>query len=295
MTLSGMVDKPPRRRRTRAEMDLIRDAMASFAEEHKPVTVRQLFYVLVSASVVEKSEREYKSTVIRLALGLRRSGRIPWENITDATRWYYKPRTHDSLADALEECARLYRRSLWTDLPIRVQVWCESLSVAGIVRDVAEEWDVPLYPGKGYTSHDFVRSAARDIAFAGKPAVVYLLGDYDASGRDIIRFASKSLREYAAEVDSSVPIDFRTIAVTEAQIVEWSLPSHPAKKKDSRFKRYGIRNAVELEAIPPDRLRELVRGHIVGHLDPEAVYRLETIEAAERETLRAIAKGGGRR
>ena len=153
-------------------------------------------------------------------------------------------------------------------------------------------WDVPLFPGKGYSSHDFLRSAARDIADGGTDTVVYLLGDFDASGRDIIRFVCQTIREYADEVDPSVGIDFQTVAVTEAQITEWSLPSHPAKTTDSRHARYAIDHAVELEAIPPDRLRTIVRDCITRHLDPAALRRLEAVEA-ERETLLSIAERGG--
>jgi hypothetical protein len=294
VTLSAMPHKPNRRRRTRAEMDRIRDAMVSLATENHPLTVRQLFYLMVSAGVIEKTEAEYKRTVIRLALDLRRSADVPWHWVVDRTRWFFKAKTFDSLADALEESARLYRRSLWTDADRRVQVWCESMSVAGIIDSETGRWDVPLYPGKGYSSHDFLRSAARDIADEGIDTVVYLLGDYDSSGRDIIRFVSKALREYADEVDPSVNIDFQTVAVTERQIAEWSLPSHPAKKTDSRHGRYQIDHAVELEAIPPDRLRSIVRECISQHIDPDALRRLKEVEAAERDTLLAIAEGGGR-
>jgi hypothetical protein len=273
-------------------MDAIRDAMIRLACENQPLTVRQLFYLLVSAHVIDKTEAEYKQTVVRLALDLRRSGDIPWDWVVDRTRWFFKPKTYHSLADALEKSASLYRRSLWMDAPMRVQVWCESMSVAGIIDDVTDEWDVPLYPGKGYSSHDFLRSAARDIASSGVDTMVYLLGDYDPSGQDIIRFVSKSLRDYAAEVDLSVRIYFQTVAVTEQQIVDWGLPGHPAKKTDSRHRRYGIDHAVELEAIPPDRLRELVRDRITSHIDPEAYRRLMAVEEVEKDTFRRIAEGG---
>jgi hypothetical protein len=203
-------------------MDRIRDAMVSLATENHPLTVRQLFYLMVSAGVIEKTEAEYKRTVVRLALDLRRSADVPWHWVVDRTRWFFKAKTFDSLADALEDSARLYRRSLWTDADRRVQVWCESMSVAGIIDSETGRWDVLLYPGKGYSSHDFLRSAARDIADEGIDTVVYLLGDYDSSGRDIIRFVSKAIREYADEVDPSVNIDFQTVAVTERQIAEWS-------------------------------------------------------------------------
>jgi hypothetical protein len=289
-----MADKPARRRRTRAEMDSIRDAMIRLAAENEPLSVRQLFYLLVCAHVIAKLETEYKNTVVRLALELRQAGGIPWEWIVDRTRWLFKPKTYDSLVDALNQCAQGFRRSLWTDVSVRVQIWCESMSVAGIIMDETEKWDVPLYPGKGHSSHDFLRTAARDIAFGGTDTIVYLLGDYDPSGRDIIRFVTKMLREYAAEVDPSVSIDFETLAVTEEQIVASSLPSHPAKETDPRMSSYRITEAVELEAIPPNRLRELVRDAITRHLDPGALDRLHLIEQCERELMFDVAQRLGK-
>src|SRR5262245_45758096 len=103
-----------RRRRTQAEMGELRSAMINLAAEHGPLTVRQLFYMLVSDGIIDKTEAEYKTTVVRLALDLRQSGEIAWENVVDPTRWLFRPPTYDSLSDALNATARLYRRSLWT-------------------------------------------------------------------------------------------------------------------------------------------------------------------------------------
>lgn len=266
--------------------------MVRLVRENAPVTARQLFYLLVSEGVIQKNESEYKRTVIRLALDLRQSGGIDWSDIVDRTRWFFKPNTYVSVEGAIRDVAKIYRRSLWTQAQEQVQVWCESMSVAGIIDDVTDKWDVPLFPGKGYSSHDFLRSAARDIARSGKPTRIYLLGDYGPSERDIIRFVEKMLRRYASEVDPSCDIEFTTLAVTEEQIEGWSLPSHPAKKTDSRHTRYGINHAAELEAVPPDKLRELVDAHIASHIDSDEHRRLLKVEAAERETLLEIAEGG---
>ena len=57
-----------RKRRTRAEMEAIREAIYQVLLEDPPMTVRQVFYRLVSTGSIGKTEREYKSTVVRRQL-----------------------------------------------------------------------------------------------------------------------------------------------------------------------------------------------------------------------------------
>jgi hypothetical protein len=273
-------------------MDDIRGWMIRLARENQPVTNRQLFYLLVSALVIEKLEREYKNVVLRLSLELRESGLIDWEWIVDETRFYFAPRTYDSLEAALSATAQVYRRSLWTDADVNVQVWCESMSVAGIVKPITREWDVRLYPTRGYSSHDFIRTAGREIAVEGKRTQIYILGDYDPSGRDIIRFSSETIRKYAREVDPAVEIEFKTLAVTEEQIHKWNLPAHPAKESDPRYRVDGICQAVELETIPPTQLRNLLKRNIMKHLNASELKALKRTEDLERQTIQNLAKGG---
>jgi hypothetical protein len=166
------------------------------------------------------------------------------------------------------------------------------MSVAGIVKPVTLKWDVRLYPTRGYSSHDFMRNAGREIASQGKATQIYILGDYDPSGQDIIRFSSEMIRKYAREVDPGVDIEFKTIAVTVEQIHKWNLPRHPSKESDPRYRKDGISQAVELEAIPPNRLRDLLEHHIIRHLDPGELEALRRNERLERQTIRDLAKGG---
>ena len=47
-----------------------------------------------------------------------------------------KPRSWDSIEDALEDTARAYRRNLWTDANAYVEIWCEKDALAGVLFDV---------------------------------------------------------------------------------------------------------------------------------------------------------------
>jgi hypothetical protein len=85
--------KPKRRRRTKAAIGSVRDAILGILEPSHPQTVRQIFYALTVKGCVGKEEVEYKRTVVRLLGEMRQAGPIPFGWIADNTRWQRKPTT----------------------------------------------------------------------------------------------------------------------------------------------------------------------------------------------------------
>ncbi len=84
-----------RYRRTKSELAKIDAAIFDIAEEEQPVTVRGLFYRVMSRGLVPKSENGY-AVVQRQALKLRRAGELPYGWITDGSRLRLKPATWSS-------------------------------------------------------------------------------------------------------------------------------------------------------------------------------------------------------
>src|SRR5262249_2856588 len=209
---------------------------------------------------------------------------IPFGWVADNTRWMRKPRTHSSPEMALQRTAEAYRRSLWDNQELYVEVWLEKDALAGVLYPVTGQWDVPLMVTRGYPSLSFLYGAAEAIAAVGKPAHLYYFGDYDPSGLDITRAVEKGVREFAPEAD----IHFERVAVTPEQIKEWDLPTRPTKQTDSRAKRFEG-ESVEVDAIEPRQLRELVEQCITQHVDQRAYEVLRAAEAAEREILLGLA------
>lgn len=275
--------RPIRARRGPSAMAEIRLAIEQELEAANPMTARQLYYRLVSRSAIAKTEQEYK-TVIRLLGDMRRDGSIPFAWLVDNTRWMRKPRSYDDLTDALEQTARLYRRNVWREQAGYVEIWLEKDALAGVIYPETEAWDVPLMVTRGYPSLSYLHEAASAIACEGKPAVIYYLGDRDPSGVDIPRVVERGIREFAPDVD----LTFVQLAVTPEQIEALKLPTRPTKKTDSRARHFEG-ESVEVDAIPPATLRELVRDAIEQHIDRGALDRLRVVEQAERETLRSLA------
>jgi hypothetical protein len=274
-----------RHRRTAAEIDHLMVQIYQVVESDPPMSVRQVFYRLVSIGAIDKTEHAYKNVVVRLLGKMRREGLLPFGWIADNTRWIRKPTTYSSLEAALHATAATYRRSVWYDAEVHVEVWVEKEALAGVIYGVTGEWDVPLVPLRGYSSISLLHSVAEEIQALGKPAYIYYFGDRDPSGVDIDRVAEKDVRQFA----SAVEIHFERMAVLPSQIVSLNLPSRPTKKTDSRNRGFAG-ESVELDSIPPGQLRALVRMCIERHVDPRQLEQIQRVEESERGLLRHIAK-----
>jgi hypothetical protein len=85
-----------------------------------------------------------------------------------------------------------------------------------------------------------------------------------------------------------LPFRLKRLAVTEEQIEEWSLPTRPTKRSDSRAARFGSPFSVELDAIDPRRLRSLVERAINRHMPKKRYEELMAQEEREREQIRKL-------
>ena len=102
---------------------------------------------------------------------------------------------------------------------------------------------------------------------------------------DIPRNVEARLREFTTY---RADIHFEIVAVTEDQIDELGLPTRPTKESDSRAINFDG-ESVEVDAIPPETLREMARECIEQHIDDDILRNLEVAEESERDVLRAWA------
>ena len=269
-----------KRRATAADMEKRKRALLAIVRENQPCTVRQVFYQATVHGVVEKSEAGY-ARVQRALVELRRDRVMPYGWIVDNTRMMRKPRSYNSATDALAECAKFYRRNLWRDAEAYVEIWLEKDALSGVIYPIIETYDVPLMVARGYASLSFLQSAAEAIAAQERPSFIYHLGDHDPSGVNAGEKIEQTLRELAP----SAEIHFERLAVHPEQIAAWNLPSRPTKSSDTRAKKFGYTQSVELDAIPPDTLRAIVQEAIERHIDAATIERLEVAEKSERDIL----------
>jgi hypothetical protein len=278
--------KAPRHRRTKRQMQTLRDQLFAIIEKDQPVGVRQVFYRMAVPGYVPKTEASYR-VVGRLLVQMRKDGIIPFSWISDNTRWIRKPATYSSAEEALLNVKTTYRQDLWRDQPVYVEVWCEKDALAGVIKQETYPYQVPLMVSRGFSSLSYIYTVAEEIKRLNKPAYIYYFGDHDPSGLKIERAIRKNLREFASDVE----IHFQRVSVLPEQIKTLNLPTRPTKKMKNPHAKGFKGPSVDLDAIPATTLRAMVRKCIERHIDQHALSVTRAAEASERELFTKLVKG----
>jgi len=274
------------KRRTNADiLKLLGHVLEVLGQQERKGSIRHLFYRLASdLQVIDKTEEDYRM-LCRDLTRWRRSGQIQWSAFTDNTRWHIRSQVFDDMQSALENTATTYRRNLWNAQPFYIEVWVEKDAIADIVADTATSFGVPVFVCRGFASLSSLYSAGetfKSATRAGKQAIVYHFGDHDPSGVAAGKAIDRTFRD-----DFGVAVKFVRAAVTRQQIRRLRLPTRPTKTSAHSVNWKGG-GSVELDAMRPEDLSELVEQCISQHIDQRQWESEKQIEEAERETLRKI-------
>jgi len=283
---AAVVRTSPKKARTPQARTLpLHRAIAQVAADYDRLSVRQLFYQLVSRGAVDKTERAYKR-VCDAAVQMRLSGALDYRQVVDGHRTRRVTYAHDGLRAALEGAHRLYRRNYWTEQPTHVEVWSEKDALSGVIHPVCDRYGVPYVATRGFPSVTLIYESAQAITATGKPARVFYFGDHDASGQSISAGLERDLAGHGAAVA------VERVALNPDQVTAYRLPTRPGKQSDSRHAAFAARfgdASVELDALPPDVLTALVEHSILSAIDPDSWGRVATVERLEEMTLASLA------
>jgi len=277
-----------RTRRTKAEIEALDVALVEIVEQFRPVTVRQVFYQAVNRSLVPKHETKGYRVVQRRLVTLRESGEIPYDYIVDGTRYVHGHQRYNDLDEFTTYAAGLYRKDYWANSEVNVEVWLEKDALKGVLSPtVVNECGLNLYVTRGFASITYLQEAAEEIEDDGRPTYFYVLTDFDPSGVSIAEKVEEELTERAPFAEIKV----ERLAVNREQIERWNLPTRPTKASDTRaskFRRIHGTDSVELDAIPPDELRQLVKNAIDSHMEAWQLQQFRMVEREEKQTLRSM-------
>jgi len=258
-------------------------AIVQTASADRPLTLRQLFYRLVSAGHLPSTEAKHYNRLIYLATRLREAGILPRLWIVDHVRATLKPSSWSGLDDFTDAMQRTYRKSLWGSQPAYVEILCEKDAIAGTLYRTTYDYDVPLRVCRGYSSVSFAGEIADEWSRIGKPIQAYYVGDFDPSGFDIERDLREKLARYSGK-----PFAWTRLAVVQADFKRFKLLPLAVKPSDTRavafLNEHGGRCA-EVDALPATELRRRVKAAIESHIDKAQWERLQKVEEVEKQTL----------
>jgi hypothetical protein len=256
-----------------------------------PITLRQLFYRLVSELWIPNTRKYYQRLSEYTAKG-RRDGTFP--DLTDRTRRITEYRTFDSPRQALSYTSRIYRRDRTEGQDVSIYMGVEKDGMASQLETwFTEPLGLPVVALGGYASQSFVDQVVEHVTDQDRDAVLIYAGDHDPTGWDIDR-------DFIERTDCFAEV--RRVALDPALVVQYQLPSAvdndelTAAKldRDPRAKgfvrRFGALTQVELDALPVDVLRQLYQDAVDEFWDRDLYRTAVEQETAEREQLQRLAR-----
>jgi len=217
---------------------------------------------------------------------------VPWEALRDDTSstlrgdWYAG---RDGLYSEFRRKAEGFTLDKQTTQRQQIEVHCEAASMVAQVFRTVEAYSIPVYASGGFQSLDYKHALIqRAIELYEKQLVILYLGDWDPAGE--VMFANFEA-DVCALLDGDenrhpitpVPI-FEKVALTEAQVRQYSIPTAPPKKTDPR--RRGWTETCQLEALPPNLLVDELERAVGRHHERNQYLAALATEIRERRQLR---------
>ena len=321
--------QPPKM--TRPELlDCCRVICEEYFRSSLTLTIRQLYYQLVSRGLLANGQKHYKRVVDTCAKA-RLKGDFAMHYIEDRGR---KVGMTDALTDdldvdaALDMAGRQIRsmpdwnisRARWFGQNTLVYVWVEKEALTGVFESVCNRLGVGLFACKGYPSVSALHQWLKRADYAtdddtDRECVVLYFGDHDPDGFEIPRSAERNLNTMLANgiIEGRCPsgqdsnskegyatplnIRFERLALTIDQIDTYSPPPFPAKQSSSRYDSYvaehGLDDAWELDALEPRVLQGLVATGVEGYFDEDVFEDNKDLVNEKRAEMRGRMQDDG--
>lgn len=275
--------------KSEAMVETINGIIKAYQDKGYKLTLRQLYYQLVSRDIIPNQQREY-AKLSALLTNARMSGRVDWNAIEDRIRVPYLPYWAHSPEDAIRDIIRSYRRDRQEGQDVYIELWVEKDALSGVLKRITSRYHVKLMVNRGYSSASAMYDSAIRLKRAmerGQTCYIFYLGDHDPSGMDMDRDIRSRLAEFGADVT------VKRIALTMNQINKYTPPPNPAKMSDSRSKGYIEefgRTCWEVDALNPEVLDELVTEEIEAVIDVEMYDDMLDKEADDKVKLRRYSE-----
>lgn len=257
------------------------------------LTLRQVYYRLLSLQLFPNTRSSYQR-LGKILVKARLRGHVSFNAIEDRTR---KVESGDeklvSASDYfnaylgyIQQLDRYYKMPLWWGQPNKVVVMVEKDALSSVFREVTKKEGVDLVVCKGYPSISVLHELAGKLRSRSKNIEILWFSDYDPSGKNIEEKTTSRLSD-----DFNCTFNIERVALTKEQVEMYKLPPAPAKPADPRYRHFvateGVAWQVELDALEPRLLQELIRKAIRKHFNED----LKAERDKELERRQKLIKG----
>lgn len=252
------------------KLDQIEEVLNEW-RKYWPLTLRQIYYQLVSKQIIQNKDSEYKSLSLFLKWA-RLDNKIPWNAMEDRVRSSYHSSGYDNkiqfINSEFENFLTGYYRHLISTQDVHIEVWIEKDALSSIFSRITKKYCISTIVCRGFSSVTFLNDYKDRISQNGKQPIMLYFGDFDPSGMEMLESMEITLLDEMGAGN----ISFKRIALTKEDINFYNLPHDPSavKKSDSRYnkfvEKYG-EYAVELDALDPDVLEQKIVNAIENELD----------------------------
>jgi len=254
------------------------------------LTLRQIYYQLVAKQIIPNEQRYYKK-LSRICVAGRDEGILPEEGFADRLREVDKLSSWVDLNEFMETVRRSYHKDKWQNQDRYLEIWTEKDALRGVLSQVTYQYDVSLMVARGQLSRTAIYEASKRYKIkSDKECYLYYCGDFDPSGLSIYESIKERLSDFG------VFINYERIALTQKQIEKYQLPSDPGKKTDPNYNKfvslYGSDMVVELDSLPPDVLRDIIKDCITKNINNGLLAQVQKEEETEKVSLNKFIERG---
>ena len=270
-------------------LELIEKSQEIIDSYSSAITIRQLYYRLVSNLFLENNMKQYKR-LVSVMTDARMKGLISYDSFIDRGREFtmngdraywepidyfnYQKEVYENAESKFKESGSNYSLPKWHLQPVYVEVFCEKSALTGVFEPICRKNSVVYGAARGQPSITWLYEASNRIderleSHHVESAVVVVYSDFDPSGLSIF----ETIRERLTRT-FGVNVDVIQKAILEPQITEYNLSPMPTKLSDSKAKKwiaeYGAVSCVELDAIDPPDLEALSESDVMSFWDSDA-------------------------
>ena len=182
------------------KLAVINSIIREYQNQGYVLTLRQLYYQLVSRDIIPNKLPEY-AKVSKLLKEGRMAGIVDWDAIEDRLRQPYTPSAWETAKDILSATISQFQVPRMKGQSNYLEVWVEKDALSGVLKRVTSKYHVPILVNRGYSSasamYDSYNRFKEAIENKQRVTILYL-GDYDPSGIDMIRDIRDRITEFMA-------------------------------------------------------------------------------------------------